>query len=204
MSGSAVCAPKVVLLGESGVGKTALASRLVDDAFNLDQPATVGADFRRKTLTVNSQRADLAIWDTAGQEVYRALTPQYYRDAQMALVVFSLIDDRSFKEASYWIDNVRAETPSAVIALAGNKADLNDQRVITVDQAIDLAAEYKIPFVETSANTGQGVSTVFESMLEAYLEKVNESIIQPPAPQESGGQPLDLTVQPAPAGKKCC
>jgi small GTP-binding protein len=192
-----------VLLGEGGVGKTSIAHRLIDDDFKSDLPSTVGADLGQKILTVNGTCAQLAIWDTAGQEVFRSLTPQYYRDAQMALVVFSVTDKRSFDEAAFWIRSVRAETPSAVITLVANKIDLDDTRVVSFDLGETLADEFNIAYVETSAQTGQGVVAAFEGMLARYLlDRRDRSLKVSVESGDENTQPFSLT-QP-PVETKCC
>jgi Rab family protein len=195
---------KLVLLGETGVGKTAISSRYLQNSFAGDQLPTMGVEFHRKTVSVNGESVDLAIWDTAGQELYRALTPQYYRDAQMALVVFALDDGHSFKETQYWINSVRTQTPNAVILLAGNKADLTGHRNISLEDATDYAKSFGIQYVETSAVTGQGVDIVFQKAVEMYLDKQQEFVdITPPRPSQSPDRALDFPPA-TPEETSCC
>jgi small GTP-binding protein len=201
------CAPKLVLLGNSGVGKTAIGRRYVSDSYNTSQQSTIGAECLRKQVTQRGRVVDLAIWDTAGQEVFRALTPQYYRDASMALVVFSILDEDSFTGAEYWIKNVQEATPSAVIVLAGNMADLEGKRVVSMDSAFELAERRGIDYVETSALSGQGIATVFETAIEKYLDRAPSTsavqVVDTPE-KDSPQPPIELDKPGQTERRKCC
>ncbi|OHT15806.1 Ras-related protein Rab-18A [Tritrichomonas foetus] len=166
-----VLSAKIVLLGESGVGKTALLSRYVVDTFTPDVPQTVAASFQSKQICLDGQKIDLAIWDTAGQEVYRTLTPMYYRDAQMALIVYSVDDETSFKSLSEWVSQVKEMSPDVVISICGNKTDLPN-RTVKFDEAMSLAESLNVSYVEASAMNGNGVDIAFESMISSYLNLV--------------------------------
>ena len=163
---------KVVLLGESFVGKTAIASRFVTDSFDANgaYQGTVGASFLSKTITVDNITCDLAIWDTAGQEVYRTLTPMYYRDAQIALIVFDITAENTFKEVESWYKQVKDQSPNVVITICGNKSDLTDRKV-EFNQAYELAHKYNVSYLETSAKTGAGVFELFETAIADYFKK---------------------------------
>jgi small GTP-binding protein len=174
--------PKLVLAGNSEVGKTALVRRFVTDSFGGTSQQTVGADLTRKKLNVRGRLVELAIWDTAGQEVYRSLTPQYFRDASLAIIVFSVVDEESFNDAQTWITSVRESAPLARLILAGNKIDLAEQ-VIDYDRANEFATENGLAYVETSAVTGQGVTSVFETLVEMFIE-------------ECGGANVPVRVEP--------
>jgi small GTP-binding protein len=121
-------------------------------------------------MTVQGRTVDLAIWDTAGQEVFRALAPQYFRDASMAIIVFSVTEQESLDGAEYWIKSVQDSTPTALLILAGNKVDATP-RVIDFDRANEFAEAREIPYVETSALTGQAVGTLFELIVERFLQQ---------------------------------
>jgi small GTP-binding protein len=197
-------APKLVLLGDTGVGKTAIGHRYVWDSFTAGHAGTIGADCMQKHITLSGRSVDLAIWDTTGQEVYRALIPQYYRDASMALVVFSLTDPRTLTRACAWICDVRNVTPSAIIALAGNKADLTEERRIDVKTALDVALEHKVQYTETSALTGQGISLAFESLVEKYLDEVVAHPIVEPLLPLAPVIVLDATPTSEKSRSRCC
>jgi Ras-related protein Rab-5C len=195
-------APKLVLLGDTGVGKTAIGHRYVSDTFTGSEAGTVGADCMQKRVTLNGYSVDLAIWDTAGQEVYRALTPQYYRDASMALIVFSLTVPDTLARVGGWISDVRKVTPSAIIALAGNKVDLTDDRKIEQQTALDVAAEHNVDYTEMSALTGQGVSVAFDSLVEKYLDQVTGHLTAEPVPHTM--RPIILDPIPKGGKSRCC
>ena len=164
---------KVVLLGESFVGKTAIATRFVNDSFDQNgaYQGTVGASFLSKAINVDDIPCDLAIWDTAGQEVYRTLTPMYYRDAQIALIVFDITQKNTFEQVEAWYKQVKEQSPNVVITICGNKADL-PQREVQMNEAFELSKDLNnVPYIETSAKTGAGVVELFETAIQEYFKK---------------------------------
>ena len=164
---------KIVLLGESYVGKTAIAKRYVEDSFDTSQEfqSTVGASFLSKTVTVENIQCDLAIWDTAGQEVYRTLTPMYYRDANLGIIVFDITNMGTYEKVEEWVSEVKNKSDGVVLILCGNKSDLQDQRQVNTNDAFILAKKLDIPYCETSARTGFGVNELFETVIQEYLRK---------------------------------
>lgn len=174
MSNADVISTKLVLLGESGVGKTAIAQRYVLDSFSPDQQATVAASYLSKRIESNSISIDLNIWDTAGQEVYRTLAPMYYRDAKMALIVFDLTDENSFNQLNEWITDVREKTPDIIITIIGNKSDLDEERVVSFEKASDLANQFNLMYIETSAFSGLGVEECFNTTVDRFIEEMNK------------------------------
>jgi small GTP-binding protein len=161
---------KLILLGDQTVGKTAIISRAVSGTIPLDYRATIGWDMSQMTLAVEGLEVKLVIWDTAGQEAFRCITAQYYRDAAIALVVFSLIEPSSLDGARRWIDDVKSATPSVVIILAGNKSDLVPGPVECGKDAVALAERYGIEYVETSALTGSGIRALFQTAAKKYID----------------------------------
>lgn len=196
---------KLVLLGESFVGKTAISTRFVRDIFDENYKGTVGASFLSKTIEVDGYSFDLAIWDTAGQEVYRTLTPMYYRDANMALIVFDLTKRVTFDNVRGWIEQVQSHAGNVTITICGNKADLSDEREVTMNDALALAKEYEVPYIEASALTGCGISEVFETLVQEYLKK------NPQGSQAAVEEPTNIVKitdtpkdNPGSSKKKCC
>jgi small GTP-binding protein len=148
---------KVVILGASGVGKTCVGLRFVKDQFVTYTASTIGASFLVKELVVNGQRVTLQIWDTAGQERFRSMAPLYYRGAVAAILVFSITDDGSFEKMKEWVRELQANVDEPlVLAIAANKADLVDQRVVSADAATQYAASIGALVFETSAKSSQG------------------------------------------------
>lgn len=162
---------KVVVLGQTDVGKTCIVSYLINGKFDNSVSPTLGASFASKTIKVNDQNVVLQIWDTAGQERFRVLTPMYYRGAHAALVVYSITDDSSFQEVDYWFRSIKKNNGStASLYLIGNKSDLESDRSVTEDQGREKAKKYKAEFFETSALTGDGVEELFMTLAKRYLE----------------------------------
>lgn len=156
------CQFKMVLLGESAVGKSSLVLRFVKGQFHEYQEATIGAAFLTQTVNVDDTNVKLELWDTAGQERYHSLAPMYYRGAQAAIIVFDITNADTFGRAKVWVKELqRQAAPNIVIALAGNKADLAAKRQIEVADAQAYADENGLIFMETSAKTALNVNDIF-------------------------------------------
>ncbi|KAF8071340.1 RABF1 [Scenedesmus sp. PABB004] len=155
---------KLVLLGDSGVGKSCLAVRYVRNSFDPDSRITVGAAFMSHSAPLPSgQTIKLELWDTAGQERYLSLAPLYFRGAHAAVVVYDVTSAASFQKAQFWIGELQRHASGAVVmVLVGNKTDLADARQVTEDEARALADSHNMLFVEASAKTGAGVCDIFE------------------------------------------
>jgi len=153
---------KLVLLGESAVGKSSLVLRFVKGQFLDYQESTIGAAFLTQTVCLNDTTVKFEIWDTAGQERYHSLAPMYYRGAQAAIVVYDITNYDSFDRAKKWVKELQRQgNPNIVIALAGNKVDLASKRKIEVEEAQAYADENGILFMETSAKTAANVNELF-------------------------------------------
>ncbi|KAH8367028.1 hypothetical protein KR200_011471 [Drosophila serrata] len=156
------CQFKLVLLGESAVGKSSLVLRFVKGQFHEYQESTIGAAFLTQTICIEDTVVKFEIWDTAGQERYHSLAPMYYRGAQAAIVVYDIQNQDSFQRAKTWVKELHKQaSPNIVIALAGNKADLSNIRVVEFDEAKQYAEENGLLFMETSAKTGMNVNDIF-------------------------------------------
>jgi len=182
---------KVVLLGEGRVGKTSLVVRFCRDTFDEVQPPTVQASYLDKLLTIGDKRLNLAIWDTAGQERFHALGPIYYRDADAALLVFDITDTESFGKVKSWVRELRKMVGSSIVlCIAGNKVDLERQRVVNRQDAVDYAESVGAHYVETSAKTGRGIEDVFGTLARRLLQSGRLAA----AGAASGGGPRRLVV----------
>jgi len=152
--GNKTCQFKLVLLGESSVGKSSLVLRFVKGQFHEFQESTIGAAFLTQTVQIDDTTVKFEIWDTAGQERYHSLAPMYYRGAQAAIVVYDISNKETFQKAQTWIKELqRQASPNIVIALAGNKLDLAAKRTVTFEEAKAYADECGLLFMETSAKT---------------------------------------------------
>ncbi|XP_061740238.1 ras-related protein Rab-37-like isoform X2 [Nerophis ophidion] len=154
---------KVMLLGDSAVGKTCILLRFKDGAFvGGNFIATVGIDFRNKVVDVDNLKVKLQIWDTAGQERFRSVTHAYYRDAQALLLLYDITSKPSFDNIRAWLNEIHDYTQKdVVIMLLGNKSDMAAERVVKTEDGEKLAKEYGVPFMETSAKTGINVELAF-------------------------------------------
>jgi small GTP-binding protein len=165
---------KIVVLGESAVGKSSLALRFVRRDFVPNQEATIGASFLSRSVTLAEENppatVKFEIWDTAGQERYRALAPMYYRGAAGALVVYDVTSSESLRKAENWIGELRRNAdPQTVVVLAGNKCDLEGMRQVTKDQGKAVADREELLFFETSAKDGQNVDAMFACLGKTLL-----------------------------------
>jgi small GTP-binding protein len=181
-TGRKIRAEKVVLVGTHGTGKTSLATRFVHGSFSNSVAMTVGAAYISKTLTIKDQKIQIDIWDTAGSEKYRSLTPLYYRDARAAIVVFDVTRVDTLDDAAFWVGELREKSQSlALVYAAANKCDAVSTRKVTPKQVEDFAFENQIDVIkETSALTGQGVAAIFEQMGKDFLS-------MPPLPADDAG-----------------
>ncbi|GLH12506.1 Ras-related protein Rab-3 [Gryllus bimaculatus] len=167
---------KFLALGDSGVGKTSFLYQYTDGIFNSRFISTVGIDFREKRLVYRaqsrSQRVYLQLWDTAGQERFRSLTTAFYRDAMGFLLLFDLTSEQSFLEIRNWLDQLRthAYCDDPDVVLCGNKCDLEERRVISEQRARETAEKYGLPYLETSAATGQNVSRAVDILLDRVMK----------------------------------
>mmetsp|Transcript_35328 Transcript_35328/g.65926 ORF Transcript_35328/g.65926 Transcript_35328/m.65926 type:complete len:195 (-) Transcript_35328:10-594(-) len=162
MASNRICHFKLVLLGDSAVGKSCLVVRFVRDEFFEFQEPTIGAAFLTQTVTLDDATVKFEIWDTAGQERYRSLAPMYYRGAAAAIVVFDITKKDSFNGAKSWVKELqRRGDPNVVIALAGNKADMESKRKVQTEEAQQYAQDSDIIYMETSAKTALNVRNLF-------------------------------------------
>lgn len=153
---------KLVLLGDTAVGKSCLVVRFVRDEFFEFQEPTIGAAFLTQTVSFDDSTVKFEIWDTAGQERYRSLAPMYYRGAAAAIVVYDITNPDSFTGAKSWVKELqRRGDPNVVIALAGNKADLESRRKVEFEEANAYAIDNGILHLETSAKNADNVRDLF-------------------------------------------
>ncbi|CAH8599676.1 unnamed protein product [Schistosoma turkestanicum] len=165
---------KCVFLGEHGVGKTCIILRFMHDTYDPAYHATIGIDFVSKTLCFNEKSVRLQLWDTAGQERFRSLIPSYIKDSSVAIVVYDVTNRESFTKADEWIKEIRSERSSnTLIFLVGNKVDLEDERVITTEEAAEKAEKENLFFIETSAKTDFQIKKLFDEVVEEIVKSIN-------------------------------
>ncbi|KAK8882821.1 hypothetical protein M9Y10_045464 [Tritrichomonas musculus] len=183
---------KFIIIGSSGVGKTAILKRLVEDTFSSDSQSTIGVEFDSTVIEVDGQQVKLQIWDTAGQERFRSIAKAYFRNAVGVILVFDITERKTFDDVNMWLNDVHSLCdPTAVCILIGNKADLSENRVVTLSEAEQFAQHHQLNYLETSAMNGENVSEAFTKVATQIYRKGVKTTNQPgvkpvAAPQKKG------------------
>ena len=166
---------KIILIGDSGVGKTNLLSRYMNGTFSDSTKSTVGVELACKIVEINSTKIKIQIWDTAGEERYRSITSAYYKGAKGCLLVYSITDRRSFDNIDKWIEQLKGNSDEDLcIILVGNKIDIEDFVDVKTEEGMEKAKSLNIPFMETSALNNQNIDKVFQKLIEEVYEKNNK------------------------------
>ena len=169
---------KIVLLGDVNVGKTSIASRYCKNSFNEHHINTIGGAYQQqKVVLENGAMIKLHIWDTSGQERFRAMTNLYYRDAQVALLTYDITNESSFTSIDFWIKELKykVENENMILCLVGNKCDVGpDDRKISTVRGKNFAQENNMIFYETSAKTGEGIKDLFVTIANKVYEQMNK------------------------------
>lgn len=202
---------KVVLIGDSGVGKSNLLSRFTRNEFNLDSKSTIGVEFATRSIQVDTKTIKAQIWDTAGQERYRAITSAYYRGAVGALLVYDISKQITYDNVTRWLKELRDHADNnIVIMLVGNKSDLRHLRAVPTEDSKNFAAENHLSFIETSALDSTNVELAFQTILTEIYKIVSSKALdggdQHQVSQPGSSQPLHITPTAENATKdgKCC
>ena len=163
---------KIIVIGDSAVGKSSLTLRGTKDHFKDFYTPTIGFEFLSFNIRIKNQTVKLQIWDTCGQEVYRSLISSFYRNSSLAIIVYAIDNQESFDNLESWLDEIKSQThPNLRIFLIGNKSDLEDQRLIRKETAEELVKDHNIDvFMETSAKTGFNAQEVFVKAAKMLLE----------------------------------
>eukprot|EP01118_Nematostelium_gracile_P000618 TRINITY_DN1066_c0_g5_i2.p1 TRINITY_DN1066_c0_g5~~TRINITY_DN1066_c0_g5_i2.p1 ORF type:complete len:224 (+),score=63.00 TRINITY_DN1066_c0_g5_i2:70-741(+) len=163
---------KVIILGDSGVGKSNLLSRITKDTFNPSSKSTIGVEFATKSLEIGNKTIKAQIWDTAGQEKFRAMTSAYYRGAAGALLVYDITRHETFDNLANWFAELKTHAEGdLVVMLVGNKKDLVYIRDVSTERAQQYAEEHKMNFMETSALDNNNVMEAFETIMNEIFSK---------------------------------
>ncbi len=162
---------KLILIGNSGVGKSSILNRYMNKTFEDSYKCTIGVDFLMKSIEINGKTVKLQLWDTAGQEKYKSMVSSYYRGANVALIVFDLTSHESFDALPLWIENYYKNGPDQKnIILIGNKKDLEEERKVTEEEAKIFSETNNMMYFETSAKEGDNIDYVFNYAAEKLLE----------------------------------
>merc|ERR1712038_1779616 len=202
---------KVVLIGDSGVGKSNLLSRFTRNEFNLESKSTIGVEFATRSINVDGRTIKAQIWDTAGQERYRAITAAYYRGAVGALLVYDIAKHLTYENVERWLKELRDHADSnIVIMLVGNKSDLRHLRAVPTDEAKSFAETNNLSFIETSALDSTNVETAFHNILTEIHRIVSQKQLRDPDDDmDKPGGSQTINLQPTltdnkPNNNPCC
>lgn len=198
---------KIVLLGDSGVGKTSLAVRYARGIFTKTSNPTIGASFLTKTIVVDHVKIKQQIWDTAGQERFRSLAPMYYRGARAAILVYDITQHTTFERVQEWVRELQANSrEEIVLSLVGNKCDMSDKRAVSFAHAKEYADSIGAMVCETSAKTNQGVDAMFLLVSKELAKRLDTSSSISPAGKSSPSIEVDQREsdrQPSPDQGAC-
>lgn len=179
---------KVVLIGDSAVGKSQLLARFARNEFSLDSKATIGVEFQTRTLLIDHKTVKAQIWDTAGQERYRAVTSAYYRGAVGAMLVYDMTKRQSFDHVARWLEELRGHADkNIVIMLVGNKSDLGTLCAIPTEDAKEFAERENLFFMETSALEATNVESAFLTILTEIYRVISKKSLVANDEAETGG-----------------
>ena len=196
---------KVVVVGDSGVGKTNLIKRFISNEFNLDSKATVGVEFISKNYKINNKIIKIEIWDTAGQERYKSIASAYYKGAKGAMIVYDVTNKTSFNNVDKWYFEIKEKASKNInLMLIGNKTDLN--KVISSEDAVNKAKSLNIPIMETSANNSSYVKEAFFDLIKEMYKsvlKLKEKFEQKENRKEEGIK-INIENKNISKKKKCC
>ena len=197
---------KVVLVGDSFVGKTNIMSKYLKDEFHEDSKATVGVEFGSKQFTIEGHSIKAQIWDTAGQERYKAITSAYYKGAKGAFVVYDITRKSSFESIDKWVNDLTSTADKKItIVVIGNKSDLEDQRQIPKEKGEEKAAKLEVAFLETSALSGENLDKAFELMMNEIYKKCHEEMLaENDLEIIEGGKDINLNKTNENTEKKTC
>ena len=187
---------KVILIGDSGVGKTNIMSKFLKNQFMEESKATIGVEFGSKLFNHEGHKIKAQIWDTAGQEKYKAITGAYYKGSKGALVVYDITQKKTFENIEKWVNDLKAAgDPKITIILIGNKNDLDDKRQVSKDQGEEKARSFGCAFLETSAYSGDNIDIAFNLMVKEIYEKFsNDSTGEDELAPGSNGNGKDVKL----------
>ena len=166
---------KVVFVGDAAVGKTQIISRYVKNIFETDYTPTISVEFTRKEVEFKNKERKLQLWDTAGQESYKSIIKNYYKDSHLIAFVYDIKARDSFNSIlNYWVEDVKTQNKDAIFLLVGNKLDLEDKRQVSTEEAKKYAEENEMKFFEVSAKTGESIDDMFEYIISELLKDMEK------------------------------
>jgi small GTP-binding protein len=195
---------KIVVVGDSGVGKTNLIRRFIQDDFQSNSKATVGVEFFSKSFKINDNVFKIEIWDTAGQERYKSITAAYYKGAKGGLVVYDVTSKTSFDNVDNWVSEIKEKASTDIkTMMIGNKIDLKDERAVSTEEALEKAKLLELPLMEASALDSTNVKQAFYDLLKEMYKEVKKTIdVVEQAEKQNEGVQLDTNQKEEKKG--CC
>jgi small GTP-binding protein len=195
---------KIVVVGDSGVGKTNLIRRFIQDDFQSNSKATVGVEFFSKSFKMNDNVFKIEIWDTAGQERYKSITAAYYKGAKGGLVVYDVTSKTSFDNVDNWVSEIKEKASTDMkTMMIGNKIDLKDERAVSTEEALEKAKLLELPLMEASALDSTNVKQAFYDLLKEMYKEVKKTIdVVEQAEKQNEGVQLDTNQSDEKKG--CC
>ncbi|KAM6918869.1 RAB3A, member RAS oncogene family, a [Xenentodon cancila] len=195
---------KILIIGNSSVGKTSFLFRYADDSFTPAFVSTVGIDFKVKTIYRNDKRIKLQIWDTAGQERYRTITTAYYRGAMGFILMYDITNEESFNAVQDWSTQIKTYSwDNAQVLLVGNKCDMDDERVVAAERGRQLSEQLGFEFFEASAKDNINVKQTFERLVDVICERMAESLDNNDPTITGAKQGPQLNEQPQRSHQDC-
>ena len=196
---------KLVLIGDSFVGKTNIMSKYLKNEFHEDSKATVGVEFGSRQFNIEGHVVKAQIWDTAGQERYKAITSAYYKGAKGAFIVYDITRKESFDNVTKWAEQLKSTADkNLTIIIIGNKTDLEDQRQVKTEEGQNKANELESAFIETSAASGSNLDKAFEMMINEVYKKCHEEMLAEGDVEIEGGEDINLAKKSENTKKACC
>ena len=188
---------KILLLGDSSVGKTCFLMRYIDNTFQEIHMSTIGLDYKIKNIELaDGKTAKFQIWDTAGQDRFRAITKNYYKGAHGIILLYDITNKKTFDNVKNWMNQIKEEvTDKVCIILVGNKIDAEEQRVVTTEEGEKMAQGFGLMFFECSAKNGENISIAFDEIIKKIIENYSKI---------GGGERLKKPKQVGGEKKKCC
>ena len=195
---------KLLLLGDSSVGKTSILLKYISNKFDDSSISTVGVDYMDKIIDYNKFKIKLQIWDTSGEEKFRTITKNFYRNADGLLVVFDLTKKESYDHIKSWINEAKENNDKLKTILIGNKLDLKDERIVAIDVAKQFAEKNNLKYIETSAKDGTNINESFQAIIDLLFDgKSSEEILHEFTKQDSSLSVVDDSME-VKKKKACC
>ena len=197
---------KLIIVGDTNVGKTNIMSKYIKDQFNITSKSTIGVEFGTKILEIDNKKVEAQIWDTAGQERYKSITSAYYKGAKGAFIVYDITNKSTFESVDKWIKDLNSYgDKNLTMLLIGNKSDLEDKRIINKEEGEEKAKSFELGFIETSAYNGDNIDQAFDIMLKEVLKRyIVENDVNNDEFEGGTGNNIELVKKNETKKKKCC